>query len=47
MVYSAFVVYWPQKHNGICISVQRRFIANKEKGDISIFLIRNMEVDQL
>ena len=30
MVYSAFVVVWPYKHNGICFSVQSRFIANKE-----------------
>ena len=38
MMYSAFVVIWPYKNNGICFSVQCRFIANKEKGDISIFL---------
>ena len=41
MVYSAFVVFWPYTHNGICFSVERRFIANKEKGDISFFLFRN------
>ena len=38
MVYSAFVVFWPYKHTGIYFSVQCRFIANKEKGDISFFL---------
>ena len=26
MVYGAFVVFWPYKHDGICFSVQRRFI---------------------
>ena len=41
MVYSAFVVFWPYTHNGICFSVKRRFITNKEEGDISFFLIRN------
>ena len=30
-VYSAFVVFWPQKHNGIYFSVERHFKANKEK----------------
>ena len=29
MVYSAFVVFWPYKHKGLCFSIQRRFIANK------------------
>ena len=49
MVYSAFVVFWPDKHNGICFSIQHRFIANKEKGDMSFFLFpysKCMEVDQ-
>ena len=40
MVYGAFVDSWPHKHNGICFSVQRHLISNKEKGNISFFLIR-------
>ena len=38
MVYSVFVIFWPYKRTGICFSVQCRFILNKEKDDISIFL---------
>ena len=37
MIYCAFVVFLPHKHKCICFSIQRRFIANKEKGDISFF----------
>ena len=38
LVETAFVVVWSHKHKDICFSVQRRFIANKEKGYISFFL---------
>ena len=42
---------WPYKHkiNCMCFSVQRFFIANKEKGDIAFFHFpysKCMEVDQ-
>ena len=37
IVYSAFVVAWPHKHNGICFYIQRRLRANKEKGDGFVF----------
>ena len=49
MANSAFVVFWPYNHTGICFSVQWRFIANWEKGDIFFFLFpysKCMEVDQ-
>ena len=41
IVYSAFVVFWPHKHNRIYFSIQRRCIANKEKGDVSFFNFPN------
>ena len=42
MVYSAIVVFWPYKHNGICFSVECLFIANKENETFLffVFLIR-------
>ena len=44
MVNSAFVVFWPYSHTGICFSVQCRFIANKEKGDIFFFPFSLVEI---
>ena len=41
--------FGPYKHNGLCFSDQRRFMVNKEKGDVfSIFFpySKFMEVDQ-
>ena len=47
IVYSAFVIFWSYKHNGVCFSVRRRFISNKEKRRRFLFpYSKYMEVDQ-